>query len=88
MRSEQWLCGTTVDIQQISKARRIKHVRSNRDILRESDSRYSRRPGTWQMGMRHDLSPLAWTRREDRRLTRPSGPAKGRRRPWDRLESF
>ena len=54
----------------------------------ESDSRYSQRPGTWQMGVHHDLSPLAWTRREDRRLTRPSVPAKGRRRPWDRLESF
>ena len=70
------------------KAAGSTHVRSNRDILRESDSRYSQRPGTWQMGVHHDLSPLAWTRREDRRLTRPSVPAKGRRRPWDRLESF
>jgi hypothetical protein len=47
---DQWLCGTTVDIQQISKARRIKHVRSNRDILRESDSRYSQRPGIGKWG--------------------------------------
>ena len=24
----------------------------------ESDSRYSQRPGTWQMGVHHDLSPF------------------------------
>ena len=42
----------------ISKSRPINHVRSNRDILRESDSRYSQRSGTWQMGVHHDLSPF------------------------------
>ena len=46
-------------IRQISKGRGIKHVRTNRDILRESDSRYCQRPGSWQMGVHHDLSPLA-----------------------------
>ena len=43
-------------------------------------------PGKW--GCIMISLRLALTRREDRRLTKPSVPAKGRRRPWDRLKSL
>ena len=45
-----------------------------------------RGPGKW--GCIMISLRLALTRREDRRLTKPSVPAKGLRHPWDRLESF
>ena len=35
---------------------------------RESDARYSQRPGTWQMGVHHDLCPFGSRRREELRL--------------------
>jgi hypothetical protein len=56
-------------IRQVSEGRRIEHVRTNRDILGESDARHCHRPGTWQMGVHHDLSPSGLGAAGDRRVT-------------------
>jgi hypothetical protein len=45
-------------IRQVSEGRPIEHIRTNGDILGESDARHCHRPGTWQMGVHHDLSPF------------------------------
>ena len=41
------------------KGRGSTHVRTNRDILGESDARHCQRPGTWQKRVHHDLCPFA-----------------------------
>jgi hypothetical protein len=58
-----------VPIRQVSEGRPIEHVRTNRDILGESDARHCHRPGTWQMGVHHDLSPSGLGAAGDRRVT-------------------
>jgi hypothetical protein len=50
------------------KAAPIEHVRANRDILGESDARHCHQPGTWQMGVHHDLSPSGLGAAGDRRV--------------------
>jgi hypothetical protein len=45
-------------IRQVSKSPRIKHFRTNRDILGETDARHCQPPGAWRIGVHHDLSPV------------------------------
>jgi hypothetical protein len=61
-------------VRQSSEGCRIEHVRTNRYILGESDARHCHRPGTWQMGVHHDLSPSGLGAAGDRRVTQQLWP--------------
>jgi len=78
-----------VVIRRISKGRGSTHVRTNRDILGESDARHCQRPGTGQkrgcimISVRLPVDAAGGSP-----LTEPSVPTRDPDSPWDKLELF